>query len=186
MDPQLFGAIVDKIIPLAGGLLATYLGFRPLAQGAASKPASAQMRVALRVLGPLLVVWSLGSLVLVVLASKGGSERAAVVAGINARMPTMADEVTRIERLEDRGDKLVYHATLLTITSNPGLAAGALDTLAAAARANICGQAEQRGFLEALGPIRTEFTYADGPAAGGYEIGVHDCQAPGAGGTPPR
>ncbi len=80
-----------------------------------------------RVLGPLLVVWSVVGFGLTVATAPRGADRAAVVAGINARMPMMADEATRIDRVEDRGGTLVYHATLLTITSQPGLAAGALD-----------------------------------------------------------
>ena len=176
MAPELVGALVNSAIPLVGGLVAVWLGFRPAVPSAsAAKPMPARLRGALRVLGPLLVVWSVVSFALSVATAPRGPDRAAVVAGINARMPTMADEATRIDRVEDRGGTLVYHATLLTITSQPGLAAGALDALAVAARANTCGQAEQRAFLEAMGPLRTEYSYADGPPAGGYEMSVSDC-----------
>lgn len=184
MTPELIGALVNSAIPLVGGVVAAWLGFRPAAPPAgAAQPMPARLRGALRVLGPLLVAWSVVSFALSVATAPRGPDRAAVVAGINARMPTMADEATRIDRVEDRGDKLVYHGTLVTLPSQPGLAAGALDAVAVGARAAICGQPEQRAFLEAMGPLRTELSYADGPLAGAYEINVSDCKD---GGVAPR
>jgi hypothetical protein len=131
------------------------------------------------VVGPLLVLWSVVGAAAAVLTRAGGPDRAAVVAGMNARMPIMADAATRIDRVDDGGDKLVYRATLLGVSSADGLAPGAMDPMAAAALAEVCGHAERRAFLEEMGPIRTEYSYADGPPAGGYELRAEDCGATG-------
>ena len=87
----------------------------------------------------------------------------------------MADQDTRMDRVEDAGSHLVYHATLVNLASSDGLPEGALEEIGAASLAASCSSAAQRDFLAKLGPLRTEYSYADGVPAGGFEPRVEDC-----------
>ncbi len=177
MEPHLIGELADKAIPLLGGLFATWLGFRPLAAGD-GEPRGARSRAVLKVVGPLLMVWSLGSLAMVAARGPGTSaesiDRAAVLEGINAQLPMAVDEDTRMDRVEDAGSHIVYRATLVRLGSEQGLPEGALDELATSARARVCAAPEQRSFLETMGPLRMEYSYADGGSAGGFAIEACD------------
>jgi hypothetical protein len=179
MDAHLIGELVDKAIPLLGGLYGTWLGYRSGGLGNDPTGRGQKLQGILKVVGPLLVLWSLGSLAMV--ATTGSDQqhdevdRAAVIRSINDRMPMLIDDETRMDRVEDVGDHVLYSATLLNITSEQGLPDGWLERLAAFSRDATCADAAQRDFLAKLGPVRTEYSFANGGSAGGFTVAREHC-----------
>lgn len=96
---------------------------------------------------------------------------AAAARQVNAQLPRMMDEVTRLDRITTEGPLLTYHATVLRAASS--LPAGSGERLASTARRTVCANPQMRQNIQIGGQYGYRWVDNQGVLIG--EVRIDGC-----------
>ena len=159
MTAEVIGALVDGAIPLLGGLFATAWAFGLLGGDQSSKA-----RDALKVLGPLLLVYGGVAMGLGLVRATPDEEdlRALFVASANTQAGQMVDPDTRLEGVVDRGDHIGFEYRIVSYTVADMDVESLRAALSETMLVNLCDNELHRLALERWGPFRIEYLDKEG------------------------
>jgi hypothetical protein len=174
MSPQLIRGLVDALIPLAGGVLATAYGWGWV--GGKQTPA-AKAKDVLRIVGPLLVAYGLVMTIRAVVVDRSATAEGRVmfVAAANGRAGDDVDEETRLISVIDEGTHIQFDYSLHRLRKDQMDIPALEQAMDVNMRATLCADATGFQTLQAWGPFSMRYFDAQGVVVAQKSMVAADC-----------